>query len=422
MTTKNQPTKNDSTCQPAPAALLAIDWADQKHDYALLVEGASQPETGRLDHDAGHLQEFIAELRRRFGGRPVAVILEQKRGALIHALLGHDHLWLYPVNPLTVARFREAFATSGAKDDPTDARLQLELLAKHRDRLHRWLPDDAHTRTLALLVEERRCAVNECTRLVEQSLACLKGYYPQFIALLGGQLDTTLACKLLLKYPDFATLARARTQTIRRFFYAHHFRRVEVLEARLKALAAAVALTTDPAVIEAGRLRATRLADQMLALLPHIAHLDQRIAELFAAHPDAAIFRSLPGAGAVMAPRLLAAFGTQRDRWRDASHVATFSGIAPVIKRSGKQSLTSFRHAAPKFLRQTFHEFAGCSIRFCPWAASFYHAKRAAGCNHHAAVRSLAFKWIRILHACWRHHSTYDPTRYTPPTPAQAAA
>lgn len=419
--TTNNPTTWQTNSEQAPAALLAIDWADQKHDFALLPAGAEHPETGCLEHDAGQLQQFIGELHRRFGGRPVAVIVEQKRGALIHALLGHDHLWLYPVNPLSVARFREAFATSGAKDDPSDARLQLELLAKHRDRLHRWMPDDVETRTLALLVEERRCAVNERTRLLEQLLACLKGYYPQVIELLKGNLETTLACRLLVKFPDFNTLARARPQTIRRFFYAHHFRRVDLLDARLKALSEAVALTSDPAVIEAGRLRTVRLAKQILALLPHIRQLDQRIAELFAAHPDGVIFRSLPGAGEVMAPRLLAAFGSDRDRWLDASHVATFSGIAPVIKRSGKQSLTSFRHAAPKFLRQSFHEFAGCSIRFCPWAAAFYQSKLATGRSHHAAVRSLAFKWIRIIYACWRNHTPYD-LAYFPAAPQVPAA
>ena len=295
-----------TTPDESPAALLALDWADQKHDFALLPEGASRPETGRLEHEPGKLQEFITGLRHRFGGRPVAVIVEQKRGALIHAMLGHDHLWIYPANPLGFAHFRESFAPSGAKDDPSDALLLLELLAKHRDRLHRWVPDDPKTRTLALLVEERRRAVNERTRLVEQLLACLKGYYPQAVALLGAQLDTTLACRLLLKWPDFDTLARARQDTIRRFFYGHHFRRIDLLEKRLKHLAGAVPLTSDAPVIEAGRLRTKRIASQILALLPHIEASDKRIAELFASHPDAVIFGCLPGAGAVLAPRLLA--------------------------------------------------------------------------------------------------------------------
>jgi transposase len=406
----------------SPAALLALDWADQKHDFALLVEGSSQPECGQLQHEAGQIQEFVTGLRCRFGGRPVAVIVEQSRGALIHALLGHDHLWLYPVNPVALARFRATFAPSGAKDDPTDALLLLELLAKHRDRLHRWLPDDSQTRTLALLVEERRRAVDERTRLVEQLLACLKGYYPQAIALLDGQLGTALACKFLLKWPEFQALARARRDTIRRLFYANHFRRIDRLEQRLEAQAGTTPLTTDLAVIAAGRARCTRLATQIQALLPHIKGCEKRIAELFAAHPDAPIFASLPGAGPALAPRLLAAFGSQRERWSDAGQLATFAGVAPVIKRSGKQSTTHFRHAAPKFLRQSFHEFANCSRRFCPWAADFYRAKCQSGHGHHCAVRALAFKWIRIIHACWIQGTPYDPQRYRPgPSPHSAA-
>jgi hypothetical protein len=252
-------------------------------------------------------------------------------------------------------------------------------------------------------------------------LACLKGYYPQAIDLLDGHLDTAMACKLLLKWPDFESLAAARIQTVRRFFYAHGFRRADLLEKRIETLDCAVALTADAPVIEAGRLRAVRLANQMLVQLPHIRHLDRRIAELFDSHPDAPIFRSLPGAGVALAPRLLAAFGARRDRWADAAEVSTFCGIAPVLKRSGQQSVTRFRRSAPKFQRQSFHEFAGCSIQFCPWAAKFYQAKCASGRKHHAAVRALAFKWIRIIHACWRDRIPYDPAKYRTPNQAQPA-
>lgn len=408
MTTRNE-AKNEN-----PAAFLAFDWADAAHAYALAGAGEPQVESGQVEHDPGRLGEFIGELRRRFGGRPVAVIIEQKRGALMHALLGHDHLWLYPVNPKALARFRETFSGSGAKDDPTDARLLLDLLRKHRDRLHCWLPGDAQSRALGLLVEERRRAVNERTRLVEQLLACLKNYYPQAIDLLGAHLETALACKLLQKWPDFESLSRARAQTIRNFFYAHRFRRADIIEQRLEKLSAASALTTDSAVIEVFRVRARRLTSQLLALLPHIASCDKRIAELFAAHPDAPIFQSLPGAGPALAPRLLAAFSQDRNQWRDASHLATFSGIAPVKMRSGNRSITVFRRAAPKFLRQSFHEFANASKRFSPWARRYYLAKRENGLSHHRAVRALAFKWIRIIHACWRSRAQYDPNKYPP--------
>jgi hypothetical protein len=109
-----------------------------------------------------------------------------------------------------------------------------------------------------------------------------------------------------------------------------------------------------------------------------------------------------------MAPRLLAAFGSQRERYGSAGEMQSFSGIAPVISQSGNRKWIHFRWGCPKFLRQTFHEYAGLSIQRCRWARDFYQRQRSCGKAHHAAVRSLAFKWIRILFRCWQSGALYD--------------
>jgi len=404
---------NENTTN-GPAALVAIDWSDQKHDIALLPAETERVEYLHVAHRPQDLTDWICALRQRFGGKEVAVAIEQKRGALIHALMGYEFLQLYLVNPATLASLRKAFKQSGAKSDLLDRDLLLELLQKHRDRLTQWEPDDVQTRHLALLVQDRREAVNECTRLGEQLLDTLKNYFPAMIDLAGPDLTTQLACKLILRWPDLAALQRAKVQTLRRFFYAHNFRRPKSLDKRLEALQAALPLCEDVAIIGAGRLKAIRLARAILALLPAIKKYDQQIAELFKVHDDAAIFASLPGAGPALAPRLLVAFGSRRDRWRHSLDVATYSGIAPVIEQSGKRSIVHWRWACPKFVRQSLHEFARSSLRFCPWANRFYQTQRARGKNHHGAIRALAFKWIRILFRCWQNRCPYDPTKYAP--------
>jgi len=396
-----------------PAALVAIDWADQKHDIALVPKGASRPEILQLPHRPQELANWIAELRKRFGGQKVAVALEQKRGALIHALMAYEFLELYPVNPTTLANLRKAFKHSGAKSDVLDRDLLLELLQKHRDRLSCWQPDDEQTRHLDLLVQDRRAAVNECTRLGEQLRAALKQYFPAMIDLVTD-LTTRLACDLILKWPDFASLKGAKSQTLRSFFYAHNFRRSDILEQRLAALRTAAPLCSDAAIVGAGRLKAMRLARAILTLLPAIKQYDKEIAALFKTHPDAFIFDGLPGAGPVLAPRVLTAFGSRRNRWRHSLDLATFSGIAAVIERSGKRSVVHWRWACPKFVRQSLHEFAGSSVRFCPWAKRFYQTQLSRGKDHHIAVRALAFKWIRILFRCWQDRCPYDPLKYAP--------
>ena len=124
-------------------------------------------------------------MRERFAGKPVAIAVEQKRGALIYALMHVEFLQLYPVNPVTVAKMREAFYPSGAKGDPSDADLLLDILISHRRHLRLWTPDDALTRSIQLLTEDRRDVVEERKALTNQLTAVLKSYFPQALDWFG---------------------------------------------------------------------------------------------------------------------------------------------------------------------------------------------------------------------------------------------
>jgi len=131
------------------------------------------------------------------------------------------------------------------------------------------------------------------------------------------------------------------------------------------------------------------------------------------AHPDGALFASLPGAGAVLVPRLIVALGTHRERYDSAFEVQCYSGIAPVKESSGKTSWVHFRRSCPTFLRQTFHEFALHSIGQSEWAKAYYqHLREDENQTHQAAVRSLAYQWIRIIFRCWKDGKPYDEGVY----------
>src|SRR5215471_7416581 len=97
------------------AAFVGIDWADREHVFGLQVAGEHQVEIGVLAQTPEALGSWVAKLQKRFGGHPVAIALEQSRGGLIHALMNYDFLVLYPLHPTTVASFRQAFKSSGAK-------------------------------------------------------------------------------------------------------------------------------------------------------------------------------------------------------------------------------------------------------------------------------------------------------------------
>jgi transposase len=397
--------------EPEWAAFAAIDRADQKHFWRLVPAGSGQAQSGELENKPEAVDAWAAGLAVHFGGRPIAVSLEQSRGGLVYMLLQHAHLVLYPVHPATSAQYRKTFYPSGAKSDPSDTALLLELLTQHRDRLRPLRPDTAETRLLQLLVEQRRRMVNETTRQSQRLRACLKLYFPQILQWFKD-VDAPLVCALLQRWPSLDELRHCHPGTLRKFFHDQNCRSEHLIDERIQAIYAATPATRDPAILQAGALIARQLVALLEVLHGNIAELDGKIANQFSQHEDRFLYASLPGAGPALEPRLLVAMGTDRDRYQTAAEVQSYSGIAPVTESSGKTRWVHYRFACPKFLRQTFHEFANHSIGRSAWARAYYERQRESGMSHHAAVRCLAFKWIRIVFRCWKDRKPYDEQTY----------
>ena len=395
----------------AVAAWVGWDWAEQRHQLYLYDVQSGQGESYSLESSPEALQLWLAQLRQRFGGAPVALVLEQGRGAVISALLSCEFVILYPVNPQSLANYRKAYDTSGAKSDSRDAELLQEMGRHGPHRFRAWKPDDAETRSLQWLTEGRRQLVDQKTALTQQLSSRLKTYYPQALEL-AGELGGRQACDFLKRWPTLADLQKARPSQLRQCYQEQGRPSHQQLEQRLEQIRQARPLTQDPALLRAGAMMAQALADQMLSLLAALERFDQEMAALFQQHPDRPLFDCLPGAGKVLAPRLLAAFGTDRERWQEAAEVQKLSGIAPVTEPSGHQRWVHWRWACPKFLRPTFQEFADRSRHWSDWARAFYQRQRARGRGHHAAVRALAFKWIRILFRCWQTRTPYNEQTY----------
>jgi transposase len=397
--------------EPEFAALVAIDWAAEKHVWSLEATATHRRERGNIPHTPEAVEAWVTWLQSRFGEQAIAVAVEQSRGALVFMLTKYAHLHLYPIHPRTAAQFRAALFPSGAKDDPQDADLLLDLLVHHRSRLRRLEPDTEQTRTLQMLVEERRKMVNEKTRQSNRLTDKLKLYFPQVLSWFD-EVDSELVGAFLERWPTLQALQRTRPSTLRQFFHEHNCRSEERIQQRVEQSRQAIPATRDQAVIRSAVAAVTVLVRLIQALREGIAALDKEIQQLALAHPDFVIFDSLPGAGKVMVPRLIAAMGSRRDRFASAAEIQSYTGIAPVLERSGKTQWTHSRWACPKFLRQTFHEWAGHSIAWSGWARAHYDHQRARGKAHHAAVRALAFKWIRIVFRCWKDRKPYDAAVY----------
>jgi transposase len=339
------------------------------------------------------------------------VCLELKKGPLVSALRPYEFLVLFPVHPLTVAKYREAFTPSRAKDDPTDAALQVELLLKHRDKLAPLRPQSPAMRALTQLVDHRRRLVGDQVRLTTRLTSALKNYFPHVLQWFPEK-DTVLFCDFLSHWPTLKAAQLARRATLAGFFRAHHVRSAQVITTRIPAIKSAIALTTDDGVITPHALLVQALVAQLRVTLQAIADFDKVIAQRAQEPPDFPLVEALPGAGAVFASRLLVAFGAQRDRYTSAEELQKYASIAPVTERRGKKSWLHWRLQCPTFLRQTFVEWAAESTRHSFWAQVYYQQQRDKGKAHQAAVRALAFKWIRILFRCWQERTPYDEATY----------
>lgn len=391
-------------------ACLSLDWGDAAHAF-VLAHGGSK-ERGTISASAEALHAWLDQVGKRFGGQPVSIVVEAGRNAVIHALFEHPWLEIYPVHPAASARFRKALIPSGAKDDAPDAEVLLSLFECHRDRLRRLNRDSEQTRRLQLLVNARREAVNLRSLFTNQLRSVLKSHFPQFFDLIGDEVYTPLPLDFLHRWPSLTAVQAARPSTLRRFYQTHNSRRPALIEERLACIATARPLTTDAAVIDVAIAQTLLLVAQLRPLQTSIEDLENRIAEAFAAHPDVDLFVNLPGAGPALAPRLLAAFGSDRSRYPEASSLQKYSGVAPIREKSGRQIWVHWRWNCPKFLRQSFVEWVGQTVPRCVWAKAFYRQQQRAGKGHQAILRALAFKWIRILWKCWQDRTPYDESRY----------
>ena len=198
----------DGNDEPRFAAFVAIDWGDKKHAWSLQPADSDRRERGEIEHSPEAVAAWAAMLSARFVNQPVALAVEQSRGALVFMLSKYEQLHIYPIHPRAASQFRAALVPSGAKDDPSDAELLLDLLVYHRDRLRRLQPDNEQTRLIQHLVEGRRKLVNERTRQTNRLTAQLKLYFPQLLDWFDA-VDSPLVDALLRRWPTLEALQKA---------------------------------------------------------------------------------------------------------------------------------------------------------------------------------------------------------------------
>ena len=378
------------------AACVGLDGADAQHEVCLPAVDSPTREGTQLAHPPEAIDAWARARQERFAGRPVAVGLALNPGPLVSALRPYDFLGLCPINPGTLAKYREAFTPRHAQDEPTHAERPLEFLLKHRDTLQPLNPQSPARRALAHLGAPRRRVVGDHVRLTHRLTSTLQNSFPHVLPWFEDK-DTLLGCAFLAPWPTLKAAQRARRTTLEGFCRTQHVRYGTVSDPRIQASKSATPLTTDEGGIVPNALLVQALVPQRRVLLHAMAACDPAMAPRAQRPPDFPFLAALPGAGPVFAPRRRVAFGEQRERDASAEARQTYAGIAPVTARSGHTTGGHGRGPCPTCLRQTCVDGAAQSRRHSFWARLDSPQQREKGKAHQAAVRALAFTWMRGL-------------------------
>jgi len=394
---------------------VGIDRSDASIDICVLPAGGGGARQQKVSTRPEALLEWVHALRAEHPGGQIAICIEAPCANIASFLGQFDFVDLFLVNPFLIKSYRESFHTARPKDDKRDAGCIAQFLLERHHKLAPWRPASAEMRKLRAYLEHRRALVDGVTETTNRLTAALKLYYPQALELSGQRLHAPLACRFLEKFPDLGALQSAAPAELRKFYYANASRRRPLVEKRVTAAADAIPITTDGGIITPQRELVLFLVRQLDMLRPQIKRYDALVAAITAGHEDAAIFESLPGAGPNLSARLLATFGDDRSRFPDAKSAQCLTGIAPVTKQSGKKRHVHRRftkRTCPHFEHQTLIEWVGETILKPGWARAYWQQQRARKIGHWAIMRSLAYKWIRVLHRCWSDRVPYDEARY----------
>lgn len=385
---------------------VGVDRGDRRHVVAVVAANGQEEGVCEIAHSREGLERLMGRLQElSAGGAEVLVGLEDPHGLLVNTVIANGYT-VYAINPKAVDRYRERWRPSGSKSDAADALVLAQLLRTDRDKHRPMRPSSDLARELQCLTRHRRRLVGMRTQLVNQLRATLKAYYPQALEVFT-KLGQPISLAFLQAFPGPEEAARLTPARWRAFLRRRGYPYPQRADAMLAKLRQGY-IAAPQWAISGHKLYVLGLTRQLQTLSASMAELEAQIAARFAAHPDAAVFQSIPGAGQALAPELLAEMGDVRERYPTPGALRAEAGTAPVTRASGNRLSVRLRRACNSRLRHSLQELARQSVRQSAWARQYYLATRARGHSCSRSARGLADKWVQILWRIWTNRTTYD--------------
>jgi transposase len=384
------------------------DWAEDHHDVYAMDEDGERLAARRLPEGLAGIRQ-LHELIAAHAEEPEQVVIgiETDRGLWVGALTAAGYR-VYAVNPMAASRYRDRHHVSGAKSDASDAKLLADLVRTDRHNHPRVAGDSDDAEAVKVLARTHQSLVWARTRHTNALRNALREYYPAALVAFED-LAHGDALGVLGRAPTPEQGAHLPLSAIQSALKRGGRQRNIAARARQVQAALRTEQLTAPAAVSAAFGAATRATVGIIGELNRqIAELETSLAAHFETHPDADIYRSLPGLGVVLGARVLGEFGDDPNRYTDAKSRKNYAGTSPLTVASGKKHAVLARHVRNRRLYDAIDQWAFCAISHSPGARAFYDQHRAAGDTHHQALRALGNRLVGILHGCLRHHSPYN--------------
>jgi len=385
------------------------DWAEDHHDIEVMDEAGRVLARKRLPEGVagiGQLHELTGRFVPAGGDAEVQVGIETDRGPWVAALIAAGYQ-VFPVNPLQACRYRGRYGVSGAKSDGGDAHMLADVVRTEAHQLRPAAGDSAAAEAVKVLARTHKTLIWERSAVVLRLRAQLREYFPAAVAAFED-LDAPDALELLGKAPDPARAARlTRAQVSAALKRAGRYKIAERTDAILAALRSPQ-LGQPPELTAAYAATARSLTAVIATLNEQVASLQGQVEAHFGRHPDAEIYRSQPGLGAITGARVLGEFGDDPHRYASGKARRNYAGTSPITRASGKKKIVAARFVRNDRLIDALMIQAFAARRVSPGARAFYDAQRAKGLEHNDALRRLASRLVGILHGCLKTRTCYN--------------
>jgi len=387
------------------------DWAEDHHVVHLMDDSGVRLASRRLPEGLAGIGEFHQMLARHAGEPDQVVIgIETERGLWVTALVAAGYQ-VYVINPMAAARYRDRHHVSGAKSDAGDAKLLADLVRTDRHNHRRIAGDTADAEAVKVLARAHQNLIWTRNQHTNALRSALREYYPAALEAFGD-LHGQDALAILGRAPSPVEAAGLSLSKIRSALKAGGRQRNLDTRALEVQTALRAEQLTAPAAVTAAFAASTRA---MVAIITEmnrqITDLETELATQFETHPDADIYRSLPGLGVILGARVLGEFGDDPNRYTDAKCRKNYAGTSPLTVASGRKRAVLARHIRNRRLYDAIDQWAFCALKNSPGARLFYDQRRAAGDLHHQALRALGNRLVGILHGCLRHRTHYNENK-----------